>query len=238
MLARWVSIKCIIILTVIFAASIIFAADSIAQNKEAVIKTMTHELPPLPYAYNALEPYYDEATLKLHHDVHHAAYVKGLNAAEEKLAKALQENNFDMVKALAKEQAFHGSGHILHSMFWTNMKPNGDGVPSGELAKAIKDNFGGYEAFKALFIATANAVEGSGWAILAYRKMDNRLVVLQAEKHENLTQWGVTPILVLDVWEHAYYLKYQNKRPEWTKAFMDHLVNWDDVSERFAEAKG
>jgi superoxide dismutase, Fe-Mn family len=238
MLARWVLIVCIIILAGVFAVSICIAADNNADTNKETIKPVAHELPPLPYDYNALEPYYDEATLRLHHDMHHAAYVKGLNAAEEKLAKALAENNFDAAKVLAKEQAFHGSGHILHSIFWTNMKPNGGGVPSGELAKVIKDDFGGYEAFKALFIATANAVEGSGWAILAYRKMDNRLVVLQAEKHENLTQWGVTPILVLDVWEHAYYLKYQNKRPDWTKTFMEHLVNWDDVAERFAAAKG
>ena len=199
---------------------------------------MTHELPPLPYEYNALEPYYDEETLRLHHDKHHAAYVTGWNAAEDKVSAMLKSGDFKGAKSAAKELAFHGSGDILHTIFWTNMKPGGGGEPSGALADAIARTFGSFDAFKGLFIATANAVEGSGWAVLAYRKMDDGLVVLQAEKHENLTQWGVEPVLVLDVWEHAYYLKYQNKRPEWTKAFIEHLVNWDNVAERLSAAKG
>lgn len=199
---------------------------------------MPHELSPLPYEYNALEPYYDEQTLRLHHDMHHAAYVKGLNAAEDRLAAMLQAGDYAAVKPVCKELAFHGSGHILHSIFWTNMKPGGGGEPAGALADAIKASFGGAQALSGLFVAAANAVEGSGWGILAYRPADSALVVLQAEKHENLTQWGVVPILVLDVWEHAYYLKYQNKRPEWTKTFMEHLVNWDDVAARLAAARG
>jgi len=197
-----------------------------------------HELPQLPYAYDALEPHYDEQTVRLHHDIHHAGYVKGLNAAEEKIAAMLQSGDFAAAKAVCGELAFHGSGHILHSIFWTNMKPGGGGPPSGELAKAIEKQFGSYDAFKGLFLAATNAVAGSGWGILAYRKDDDALVALQAEKHENLAQWGVTPILVLDVWEHAYYLKYQNKRPEWTKAFMEHLVSWDDVFKRLLSARG
>lgn len=199
---------------------------------------MAHELPPLPYAYDALEPYYSKETLTLHHDKHHQAYVTGLNNAEEKVQSMLQAGDFAGAKAAAKEEAFNGSGDILHTIFWNNMKPGGGGDPSGELAVAITKDFGSIEAFKGLFLATTNAVEGSGWGILAYRKGDNKLVVLQAEKHENLTQWGVTPLLVLDVWEHAYYLQYQNRRPEWTKTFMDNLVNWDDVAKRYAEAKG
>lgn len=198
---------------------------------------MAHELPPLPYAYDALEPYYSKQILTLHHDKHHQAYVTGLNTAEEKVQSMLQSGDFAGAKPAAKEQAFNGSGDILHTIFWNNMKPGGGGDPSGELALAITKDFGSIEGFKSLFLATTNAVEGSGWGILAYRKTDGKLVVLQAEKHENLTQWGVTPILVLDVWEHAYYLQYENRRPEWTKAFMDHLVNWDDVTKRYAEAK-
>jgi Fe-Mn family superoxide dismutase len=197
-----------------------------------------HELPTLPYVYDALEPHYDEATLRLHHDKHHKAYVDGLNAAEEQVRSMLETGDFAGAKAAAKALAFHGSGHILHSIFWTNMRPGGGGEPGGELAAAIEGQFGSFEGFTKLFLAAANAVEGSGWGILAYRKADSALVVLQAEKHENLAQWGVVPILVLDVWEHAYYLKYQNKRPDWTQAFMDHLVNWDDVARRFGEAKG
>lgn len=197
-----------------------------------------HELPPLPYAYDALEPHYDEQTVRLHHDMHHAAYVKGLNAAEEKIEAMLKSGDFAAAKAVCAELAFHGSGHILHSIFWTNMKPGGGGAPTGELAAAIEKQFGNFDAFRGLFLAASNAVAGSGWGILGHRKQDDALVVLQAEKHENLTQWGVTPILVLDVWEHAYYLKYQNRRPEWTKAFMEHLVNWDDVARRLAAARG
>ena len=218
-------------------AALIPASATDEQTNGGQVKRMPHELPALPYAYNALEPYYDEATLRLHHDMHHAAYVKGLNAAEEKLDAMLKSGDYTNAKVVAKELAFHGSGHILHSIFWTNMKPVGGGEPAGALGDAIKNQYGSYDAFKALFLATANAVEGSGWAILAYSKLDDRLVVLQAEKHENLTQWGVTPILVLDVWEHAYYLKYQNKRPDYTKVFMEHLVNWDDVSARYRKAK-
>ncbi len=198
---------------------------------------MAHELPPLPYAYDALEPHYDEATLRLHHDKHHQAYVNGLNAAEEQVQKMLSAGDFAGAKAACKALAFHGSGHILHSIFWTNMKPGGGGEPTGELAKAIAKQFGNFAAFRKLFLATTNAVEGSGWGILAVCPTTHTLAVLQAEKHENLTIWGDEPLLALDVWEHAYYLKYQNKRPEWTQAFMDHLVNWDDVAQRYAAAK-
>jgi len=193
---------------------------------------MPHELPMLPYDYNALEPYYSEETLHLHHDKHHAAYVNGLNAAEEKIAAMLNSGDFAGTRAVACELAFNGSGHILHSMFWNNMKPGGGGEPAGALADAVSKAFGSFDAFKGLFLAAANTVQGAGWGILAYRKMDDHLVVLGAEKHENLTQWGVQPILVLDVWEHAYYLQYQNKRPDWTKTFMEHLVNWEDAAVR------
>lgn len=198
---------------------------------------MPHELPPLPYAHDALEPHYDKETLTLHHDKHHAAYVNGLNAAEEKAQAMLASGDYAAARALDGDLAFNGSGHILHSIFWTNMKPGGGGEPTGELAAALKKSFGGFEEFKSLFLAMSNTVQGSGWGILAYRKMDDALVILAAEKHENLTQWGVTPILVLDVWEHAYYLKYQNRRADWTKAFIERLVNWSDVSKRLADAK-
>jgi Fe-Mn family superoxide dismutase len=200
--------------------------------------TEGHKLPDLPYAYGALEPYYDEETLTIHHDKHHAGYVKGLNVAEAQLAEMLAAGDFSQAKALCKALAFHGSGHILHSIFWTNMKPGGGGEPSGAVAAAISKSFGSFDGFRGLFLAATNSVEGSGWGILAHRSMDDTLVVLQAEKHENLTQWGVTPILVCDVWEHAYYLKYQNRRSEWTQAFMDNLVNWDDIAQRLSAARG
>jgi Fe-Mn family superoxide dismutase len=195
------------------------------------------ELPPLPYAYDALEPHYDKETVQLHHDKHHAAYVTGLNAAVEQVGKMTKSGDFAGAKAAAKAMAFHGSGHLLHSILWTNMKPGGGGEPIGELADAIKKSFGSFDAFKGLFLATANAVEGSGWGVLVRCPETGMIGVLQAEKHENLAVWGKIPILVVDVWEHAYYLKYQNKRPEWTKAFMDHLVNWDDVAARYAAVR-
>jgi Fe-Mn family superoxide dismutase len=200
---------------------------------------MAHELPPLPYPYDALEPYIDEQTMHLHHDIHHAGYVKGLNTAEAKLAEARAAGDFSLVKHWSREAAFHGSGHLLHSIFWPNMiaASKAKAAPEGKLADAIKRDFGSFEAFKAQFEAASNAVEGSGWGILAYRPADDTLVVLQAEKHQNLTQWGVVPLLVLDVWEHAYYLKYQNRRGEYVKNFFN-IINWDDVAERYKKARG
>lgn len=199
---------------------------------------MEHKLPALPYDYDALEPYIDEQTMRLHHDIHHAGYVSGLNNAEAKLADARAAGDFALVKHWSREAAFHGSGHLLHSIFWPNMisAAKAKAAPEGDLAAAIERSFGSFEAFKAQFIAASIAVEGSGWGILAYRTTDDSLVVLTAEKHQNLTQWGVIPLLVLDVWEHAYYLKYQNRRGDYVKGFFN-IINWDDVAARYAEAK-
>ena len=199
---------------------------------------MSHELPSLPYTYDALEPYIDEQTMKLHHDIHHNGYVKGLNNAEAKLAEARAVGDFGLVKHWEREAAFHGSGHLLHAIFWPNMiaASEAKAAPGGALAKAINRDFGSFEAFKAQFIAASGAVEGSGWGILAYRPADDKLVILTAEKHQNLTQWGVAPLLVLDVWEHAYYLKYQNRRGEYVKNFFN-IINWDDVTARYEECR-
>lgn len=197
---------------------------------------MKHELPTLPYDYNALEPYIDEETLHLHHDIHHKGYVDGLNKAEEKLEEARQSGDFALIKHWEREAAFHGSGHYLHSIFWTNMKPNGGGEPTGTIAEQINKDFGSFEAFKKQMTAATVTVEASGWGILSWDPTSEKLVVLQAEKHQNLTQWGVIPLYVMDVWEHAYYLKYQNKRA----AFVDNLwnlTNWDDINQRFEKAK-
>jgi Fe-Mn family superoxide dismutase len=198
---------------------------------------MAHVLPPLPYPYDALEPYIDEQTMRLHHDIHHAGYVKGLNNAEAKLAAARAAGDFSLVKHWSREAAFHGSGHLLHSLFWPNMISASEAkpAPEGALAEAIDRDFGSFEAFTAQFIAASTVVEGSGWGILAYRPDDDSLVVLTAEKHQNLTQWGVIPLLVLDVWEHAYYLKYQNRRGEYVKSFFK-VINWDDVAARYENA--
>ena len=194
---------------------------------------MTHQLPELPYSYDALEPYYDEATVRLHHDAHHKAYIDGLNNAEAKLSEARERGEFALIKHWERELAFHGSGHLLHSLFWKNMAPNSGGSPVGALAEQINQDFGSFEGFKKQFAAAAVAVEGSGWALLVWNPEFKKLEVLQAEKHQNLTQWGVLPLLTVDVWEHAYYLKYQNKRAAWVEAWWN-LVNWNDVNERFS----
>ncbi len=195
-----------------------------------------YTLPPLPYDYAALEPHIDEATMRLHHDKHHQAYVDGLNTALDGMQKAVGEGgDATKIHGLTHQAAFHGSGHILHCVFWTNMSPKGGGAPSGELAKAMGAAFGSFEAFQTAFSTAATRVEGSGWGILAFEPLGRRLVVLQAEKHQNLTQWGATPLLVLDVWEHAYYLKYQNKRADYIKAFWN-VVNWGDVAARYEKA--
>lgn len=194
-----------------------------------------HVLPKLPYEYNALEPHIDAQTLELHHSKHHQSYVDGLNKAEEGLAKARETNDFALVKHLKKEIAFHGSGHILHSIYWTNMAPENERKekPEGELMKAIESKFGTYETFVEEFKKSTAVVEGSGWGVLAV--VNGSLEILTIEKHQNLTQMGAIPILVCDVWEHAYYLKYQNKRPAYIDSFFN-VINWQNIEERFAVA--
>ncbi|MHB9942505.1 superoxide dismutase [Clostridium sporogenes] len=196
---------------------------------------MAYTLPNLNYDYNALEPHYDEKTLKIHHDIHHKAYVDGLNKAEQKLQEARESGDFTLIKHWEKEIAFHGAGHILHTLFWENMTPNGKINPEGSVIERIKQDFGDYEKFKKQFTEAAIAVEGSGWTILAWNPMFQKLVILQAEKHQNLTQWGVVPLLILDLWEHAYYLKYQNRRAEFINAWWN-IVNWDIVNTRYDNA--
>ncbi|KEJ01481.1 superoxide dismutase [Clostridium botulinum A2B7 92] len=196
---------------------------------------MAHTLPNLNYDYNALEPHYDGQTLKIHHDIHHKTYVDGLNKAEQKLQEARESGDFTLIKHWEKEIAFHGSGHILHTLFWENMTPNGNLNPEGSAIERIKQDFGDYEKFKKQFTEAAIAVEGSGWTILAWNPMFQKLVILQAEKHQNLTQWGVVPLLILDLWEHAYYLKYQNRRAEFINAWWN-IVNWDIVNTRYDNA--
>lgn len=194
-----------------------------------------YALPPLPYGYDALAPLYEERMLKVHHDAHHAAYVKGLNDTLDKLAAARTANDFAAVQAQSNALAFHGSGHMLHSLFWHSMAPGG-GKMNDDIAKALTTNFGSADGAKAQFAAAAKAVEGSGWAVLAFEPIAGKLLILQSEKHQNLTIWGVAPLLVCDVWEHAYYLQYQNKRADWVDNFMK-LANWDFAAQRLAWAK-
>ncbi len=201
-----------------------------AELKLNQLKNEEYILPPLPYTYDALEPHIDEQTMRLHHDIHHAGYVKGLNTAISKISEALQQDDLSMVQYWENKLAFNGAGHFLHSIFWENMSPQKT-QRSQLLNDYLNKDFGSYANFEKLFTAAASSVEGSGWGILTYQPEGDRLMVLQAEKHQNLTQWTGTPILCLDVWEHAYYLKYQNKRGDYIKAFFN-VINWADVSSR------
>jgi superoxide dismutase, Fe-Mn family len=194
-----------------------------------------HKLPPLPYAYNALEPHIDEATMRIHHDKHHQSYVDGLNRAEKELQDARRTGNFDLVKHWERELAFHGAGHYLHTVFWPSMSPQGGGEPQGALADAIRRDFGSFAAFKQQFSQAAEKVEGGGWALLVWSPRSGRLEILQAEKHQNLSQWESIPLLPLDVWEHAYYLKHQNRRADYIRDWWN-VVNWPYVAERYAAA--
>ncbi|MCL6478905.1 MAG: superoxide dismutase [Peptococcaceae bacterium] len=191
-----------------------------------------HQLPPLPYPYNALEPVISSTTLTIHHDKHHQAYVTGLNTAELKLVEARQKRDFSLVAHWERELAFNGSGHILHSIYWTIMAPVGQGgQPGVHTQNQIIGYFGSFPAFQEQFSAAAEKVEASGWAVLIWQPAWGHMEILTAEKHQNLTQWGGIPILVLDVWEHAYYLDYQNRRGDYVKAWWQ-LVNWREVERR------
>ena len=193
-----------------------------------------YKLPDLPYAYNALEPYIDEATMKLHHDKHHAAYVAGLNTALKKLEDARAKGDFASVQALSKAVAFHGSGHTMHALFWEIMCPAAasKAPTSGALHDALARDFGSLDAFKKQFSEAAKTVEGSGWAVLAYEPIGKRLLVLQAENHQKLTVQGSVPLLVLDVWEHAYYILYKSDRAKYIENWWN-VVNWQKVEENY-----
>lgn len=195
-----------------------------------------HTLPPLPYSVEALEPYIDRETMRIHHDILHQKYVDDLNAAEVALQEARNQNNYDLVKHWERELAFNGAGHYLHTLFWNVMSPNGGGQPMGELAEQIQKDFGSFDQFKAHFSAAAEKVEGAGWAILVWSPRAHHLEILQAEKHQNLSQQDQVPLLAIDVWEHAYYLPYKNERKTYIENWWN-IVNWPEVSERFAAAK-
>lgn len=201
---------------------------------------MAHTLPELPYAYDALEPHIDAMTMEIHHSRHHQTYVNNLNAALEGTGLedvAIEElvSNLDRVPE-AKRQAVinNGGGHANHSMFWQMMSPNGGGQPQGDVAKAIDSELGGLDSFKEEFKKAAVGRFGSGWAWLSVTP-EKKLVVENTLNQDNPLMHGNTPLLGLDVWEHAYYLKYQNKRPDYVAAFFD-VVNWEDVERRYQAA--
>ena len=152
------------------------------------------------------------------------------------MKEARNSGDYNMVPLHTQKISFHGSGHVLHTIFWKNMSPDGGGKPKGDLAKVIESEFGSFDQFKSQFVTASTKVEGSGWGILAYQPLGDQLIILQAENHQNLTQWGAIPLLVVDVWEHAYYLNYQNRRSDYVNAFFN-VINWDDVSERLSLVK-
>jgi len=223
---------------VAFGASDLFAAAS-AGSSEPQKKGTQREcvLPPLPYPYDALEPYIDKQTLTIHHDKHHAGYVKGLNSALKALSESRSEGDYALIKHWSRELSFHGSGHAFHTLYWENMSPQGGGKPKGILAEALGNSFGSFSSFSEHFMAATKAVEASGWGVLGYEPYRGYLVVLQAEKHQDLTLWGVYPLLVCDVWEHAYYLKYQNRRAEYVENFFK-IINWAEVERRYEAVRG
>ncbi|MFE0506561.1 superoxide dismutase [Peribacillus butanolivorans] len=206
------------------------------QSQSQSVPIGKHTLPPLPYAYNALEPTISEEIMYLHHDKHHQTYVDGLNKAELMMKNARETKDYSLLKHWEKEAAFHGSGHYLHTIFWKGMIPRGGGQPKGDLLKQIEKDFGSFAAFKNHFSEAAKQVEGVGWAILVWVPRARKLEILQSELHMILTQWDTIPVLVLDVWEHAYYLQYKNNRASYVDKWWD-VVNWPQTALRFTEAK-
>jgi Fe-Mn family superoxide dismutase len=195
-----------------------------------------YSLPDLPYGYDALEPHLSREILELHHGAHHAAYVKGANDSLGNLEEARRERKFEHIGQLQKSLAFNVAGHVLHSLFWKNLAPGGNGSPKGELATALQQDFGGFAGFKEQLTAAAAAVQGSGWGALSWEPLGQQLLVEQVYDHQGNTGNSTVPILVVDVWEHAYYLQYRNKRAAWLDGFWE-LVNWTDVAERLAKVR-
>lgn len=195
-----------------------------------------YTLPELPYDYSALEPHISGKIMELHHDKHHNTYVNGANSALEKLAAAREADDLAAINQFSKDLAFNLGGHTNHSVFWTNMGPDGGGEPEGELAAAIAENFGSFAAFKKHFSAAATGLQGSGWAVLAWDSISSRLVIFQLFDQQGNVPVGVTPLLMLDMWEHAFYLDYQNVKADYVKAWWN-VVNWQNVAARFANAE-
>jgi superoxide dismutase, Fe-Mn family len=226
--------------TMLGAATLIGTSNAFANNltnndiDKLVDANGNYILQPLPYNENFLEPYMDAETMRLHYTFHHGGAVKGANKDLQMIKKAVDENNLETVDYWTKKLSYHFSSHVLHSIFWTNLT-NKKNDPKGELLKRIEKNFGSYDKLKALIAVTSKNVDGNGWGILAYQPYSDSLTVLQCENHEKLTQWGAIPLLVIDVWEHAYYLKYKNKRTDFVDALFN-IINWDNAAQRLETA--
>jgi Fe-Mn family superoxide dismutase len=195
-----------------------------------------YTLPELGYDYSALEPSISARIMELHHSKHHAAYVAGINSALDALEEARAKNDFTWINKLQKDVAFHLGGHINHSIFWKNLAPANTDRPEGELAAAIEEFFGSFEAFQAHFNASAMGIQGSGWSFLAWDAVGQRLIIEQLYDQQGNIAVATTPLLMLDMWEHAFYLDYQNVKGDYVKAFWN-IINWADVQARFVAAR-
>ena len=196
----------------------------------------TYALPDLPYDYAALEPHISGQIMELHHDKHHQAYVTGANGALEQLAEARAADQLGTVNLLEKNLAFNLAGHVNHTVFWPNMSPDGGDKPDGELAAAIDEQFGSFDAFRAHFTAAALGIQGSGWAILAWDSLGQQLIIEQLYDHQGNLAAGSVPLLMLDMWEHAFDLQYRNVKADYVKAWWN-VANWADVTRRFTAAR-
>ena len=195
-----------------------------------------YTLPELAYDYGALEPHLSARILELHHDKHHKAYVDGANKVLERLQEVRASGDYGSINQLEKNLAFHLSGHILHSLFWKNLTPASQEKPDGELAAAIDEHLGSFDQFRGQMVEAANNVQGSGWAALSWEPVGQRLIVEQVYDHQGNVGQGGPPLLVLDMWEHAYYLQYRNVKKDWVEAFWN-IVNWPDVASRFERVR-
>lgn len=195
-----------------------------------------YTLPDMPYDYGALEPHISGEIMELHHGKHHAGYVAGVNTALEQLAEARDERRLGTVNLLEKNLAFNLAGHVNHSVFWPNMSPDGGDRPDGELGAAIDEFFGSFDGFRAQFTAVATGIQGSGWAILTWEALGRRLLIEQLYDHQGNLPVGSYPLLLLDMWEHAFYLQYRNVKADYVAAWW-HVINWADVTRRFDAAR-
>jgi Fe-Mn family superoxide dismutase len=191
-----------------------------------------YTLPDLAYDYGALEPHISARIMQLHHDKHHQAYVTGANTALDGLAEAREKNDFSKIATLERALAFHVSGHVLHSLFWQNLAPKAGGEPTGPLADQIKQDFGSFAAFRGQLTSAAMTIMGSGWAALTWEPVSQRLVTTQLQDHQSQTTQGGIPLLVLDAWEHAFYLQYGPDKKNFFEAVWN-IWNWQDVAARF-----
>jgi superoxide dismutase, Fe-Mn family len=195
-----------------------------------------YELPDLPYDYGALAPHISGEIMEVHHTKHHATYVKTLNTVLEKLEEARDNNSLDNVAGMERILAFNLGGHINHSAFWPNLSPEGGDKPDGDLGSAIDEYFGSFDKFRAHFEATANTIMGSGWAILAWDSLGQRLNIVQLYDQQGNLPLAQVPIVLLDMWEHAFYLQYRNVKADYVTAWWN-VVNWADVTRRFTTAR-